>query len=786
MATDPSSHSPGDTGSSPAAGQRVLCYSPYNIWPLHGMWEITILHALRLRGAELKYVLCDGLYSDCDVFRKAANPRHGLACSECRALVTALMHRMGVAEYEWLGRYLTPDEIEKAHCWEAALDRDALLEATHGDFPVAKWIRSSVHTHLRIRDIDLADSEHEATFRSYLRSGLIACFGLTRLLDTYRPHVLFLFNGRMSSTRVALELANRRGVRVVCHERGRRWENLGISVNGPGENPGTFDTVKRIFADWKDVPLTADEIRVAGEHMNKRAHGMDLPWDAFSHPPVEAEALRARYGLSPDRPLWALFTSSEDELLDYLIGAIPTQAEWIERTIAFARAHPEIDLLIRIHPIIAGKKATGQSLTQLKRFRKLCADLPPNAHMIEPDDPISSYSIMDLAAVGLVFFSSVGLEMACRGKAVIGAARSLVSDADFVRTVERRDAYESLLEDALTVPAGHVDRDVMRRAFRYAYAYYYRFSIPFPLIRMTDKTHGEPLYDSGEALKPGADSHLDRICGILLAGDPVCKPPGPEERARTDRDERDYFGSKSHAAPSGGNAGTTVTNRKPAPCPSSNGKPSLASDPRRSLVEAPEIRAVPKTDPKVSVLVSAYNYARYVGACLDSVKAQTFRNIEVIVLDDHSSDGTFEAVKPYLKDPRFRAVRNLENLGQPRTCNKGLRMARGEYVCFLHADDVFEPANLERKTSLLDRRRDLGMVYSGLHEVDGDGSSGPDADPSRPAGTGITWETGTISTICCDSTISPLPPARWCAGISSPRRAGSTRSCPTAATGRSG
>ena len=92
---------------------RVLCYSPYNRWALHGQWEMTILQGLKARGAEVSYVLCDGLYTDCDVHWAATDPRGANACSNCQARVAALVASMGM-DYHWLGRYRA--------LWEQRLD----------------------------------------------------------------------------------------------------------------------------------------------------------------------------------------------------------------------------------------------------------------------------------------------------------------------------------------------------------------------------------------------------------------------------------------------------------------------------------------------------------------------------------------------------------------------------------------------------------------------------------------------------------------------------------------
>ena len=82
-------------------------------------------------------------------------------------------------------------------------------------------------------------------------------------------------------------------------------------------------------------------------------------------------------------------------------------------------------------------------------MNRLAAHLPPNVRMIAPDDEVSSYSLMDLCSVGLVSISTVGLELACKGKQAVIAAGNYVEGASFVHTVEDSAAYEQMLESLL-------------------------------------------------------------------------------------------------------------------------------------------------------------------------------------------------------------------------------------------------------------------------------------------------------------------------------------------------
>jgi glycosyltransferase involved in cell wall biosynthesis len=100
--------------------------------------------------------------------------------------------------------------------------------------------------------------------------------------------------------------------------------------------------------------------------------------------------------------------------------------------------------------------------------------------------------------------------------------------------------------------------------------------------------------------------------------------------------------------------------------------------------------------PLVSVVVPSHNHARYVAAALDSVFRQTYRDIELIVIDDGSDDGSPEIVREVLlRCPFPCALIARENRGAPATINEGVRLARGEYINVLNSDDCFEPARVD-------------------------------------------------------------------------------------------
>ena len=114
---------------------------------------------------------------------------------------------------------------------------------------------------------------------------------------------------------------------------------------------------------------------------------------------------------------------------------------------------------------------------------------------------------------------------------------------------------------------------------------------------------------------------------------------------------------------------------------------------------------------KVSVVIPTHNLAGLVKEAIQSVLDQTYQDFEIIVVDDGSTDDT-RAVIATIGDPRLQYIYQ-ENRGLAGARNTGIALARGEYIAFLDADDVFLPNKLMDQTSVLDSQPDLGLVAGG-------------------------------------------------------------------------
>jgi glycosyltransferase involved in cell wall biosynthesis len=113
------------------------------------------------------------------------------------------------------------------------------------------------------------------------------------------------------------------------------------------------------------------------------------------------------------------------------------------------------------------------------------------------------------------------------------------------------------------------------------------------------------------------------------------------------------------------------------------------------------------TTERVTVLMPVHNAMPYLPAALDSVLRQKCKNFRLIIVDDGSTDGSFEFLTS-VRDPRISLLRNERNLGLASSLNRGIALVKSEYLARMDADDISLPDRLERQMAYLDRHQDIG------------------------------------------------------------------------------
>lgn len=502
----------GQTAPPTAGGPRVLVLSFRGGWLVHALWEVLIAEALRRRGAAPTVFVCSGGLPNALPGRAPAcgisniHRTQPLSCADCLRCSLTLTGALDLPVLR-LDDLVSRLRIQETFRRAAGLRIDELLRLTHNGLSLGPAIRRSARWFLCSSRLD--DSEESlAVVRGFAQTALLLAEVAPVLLDRVEPEVVFLLNGLFVVEEVIRAEAARRGIRVVTYEHG--LDNDSVSV-ASGVAP-RYD-LDPLWTTISERPLSAAQDRRLTAYINERQRGV---WPQFTE--SEAEIGRS-LKLDPHLPTVALFTNvTFDTAVQDRDRGFRDMFSWIEESIRLFATWPDAQLVIRVHPGEIGLPGWSTRDPVVPRVETLFPSLPPNVQIVPPQSDLSSYALIRLARAGLVYTSTVGLEMAMEGIPVVVAG-----DVHYAGKGFTLDSFGPLDYPQLVLAALQRSRDpsIQERARRYGYAFFFRGNHPFPLVSENAPDFIPTLNTTNpSSLEPGGDPTLDLLCnGILTGGD---------------------------------------------------------------------------------------------------------------------------------------------------------------------------------------------------------------------------------------------------------------------------
>jgi hypothetical protein len=483
----------------PASGPRVLVLS-LRMWTHHTAYESVIGHALRLRGADVAMLTCGGGQPICEVGwgrRNAPRPCDRCAYFTDRVAARGLFPHLRLAdEFPWgaaPGR--APGEQPEP--------RLANAEAAHAS---AAWFTKS------------GDPEHASDGPAVIKDFEVAVAGVedafARILDRFRPDIVFALNGLFAAEHAVRNVADRRGVRVVTYEIAPRKDALVFAQ--PGVAP---DMEMNGLADEQLArPLTKAETEAVDELLRTRVTGASAHEKYFENQAGhDGETVRATLGLPRETRIVSAFTNlSWDTALVGKDLAFESQFDWLARAVDIVGRRDDTTLVIRVHP---AESRWGTAQPVAAELPALLGALPRNVIVVPPTEPLSSYGLVETSDLVLCYTTTVALEAAVRGRRVAVGGITHYRGRGFTLDVGSREELGRTIADPPAMSADQVEL-----ARRYAFAFFFRRMIPFLLVHDVGGRLGE-LPESGDALLPGKDRYLDFVCDRIVDGGDFFLPP---------------------------------------------------------------------------------------------------------------------------------------------------------------------------------------------------------------------------------------------------------------------
>ncbi|TEU13608.1 MAG: hypothetical protein E3J21_18185 [Anaerolineales bacterium] len=499
--------------------QRVLVVTP-RAWSIHVARDLLVAHSLRLRGADVQIYTCGGRLPVCNIASHHAAPP--MPCDFCHTYTSRMFQLLNFSPYR-LRDFVSSDDIKVVQRVVASLSPKEFALFEDSDLPVGRMVQISVRWFLNSGTVG-DDSLSLRTYRQFLVSGAIVGRAARQLLQQTNPQVLYLLNGLFFEEQILMFLARQWNIDVITHESGFHADSEILAHNAIA---GYFD-LSTVWPYFANQPLTTQEARYLDAYLQVRWQGGQDAARYYPHIQADTDAFFRTLGLDPNRPIIAAFTNI---LWDSAVlgrhRAFSSMTEWLAALVEHAVRNPQHQLVIRIHP--------AEIRLEMRETRQRVADflqanfpvLPPNVHIIPPDSPLSSYTLMRLSQVGLVYTSTVGLEMALQDKPVIVAGQTHYADKGFTYQADNACDYLALLNQFSTLSPPSPDEVELAR--RYAYLFFFRLMVPFPLITTLDRGRLRFNFADLSALRPGADSSLDLICEGILRRKPFLVGPLPPE-----------------------------------------------------------------------------------------------------------------------------------------------------------------------------------------------------------------------------------------------------------------
>jgi hypothetical protein len=310
-------------------------------------------------------------------------------------------------------------------------------------------------------------------------------------LKANRPDVVIVPNGTIQELGVVYRIARHLGIKTVTYEFGDQRQRIWLAQNSEVMRQET----DKMWESRDGQNLSTEQLERMHQLFMARQRG--ALWENFARswqgsPTQGGSQTRQALGLD-DRPLVLLATNVLGDSLTLGRQVFSqSMAEWISRTVQYFAGRTDAQLVIRIHP---GEQLThGQSMVDV--VRQVLPRLPEHIHLIGPKEKVNTYDLVEVADLGLVYTTTVGMEMAMYGVPVITSGQTHYRARGFTYDPDSWVTYFKLLGTILGKPSAYrLSRSQVESAWEYAYRFFFEYPRPFPwhLVRVWDDYKARPL-----------------------------------------------------------------------------------------------------------------------------------------------------------------------------------------------------------------------------------------------------------------------------------------------------
>jgi len=478
--------------------------------------------AMQKRGFQTHVLLCDEVLPGClqsnidwdrneKRFAKSGPPKiHCISCFK----PAAKMYDSIDCQVHRIGELVTLEQRKSVYELVLKLRREDIKEYIFDEIPVGEHAYAGT---LRFyAKAELNDPYSEQILRRYLEASIISTIAIKKLCNKISFYRSVLHHGIYVPQGVFAESLIKLKIPIVTWHVAYRKETFMFSHQGTYHRTLMTEPVN----SWENTPWSDKRNNETLEYLNSRWFG-SKDWIHFHRNTVfDKDILYNNLGIIKNKPYVLLLTNVMwDAQLHYPNNAFSGMLEWIKYSINWFINHPELQLVIRVHPAeVTGTLPSRQLVVE--EIKKEFGVLPKNIIVIGPENTISTYVLAEECNAAIIYGTKTGVELAAKGIPVIVAGEAWIRNKGVSIDVNTPLQYESVL-NSLPFKDRMRESEIIR-ARKYAFHFFFRRMIPLTFIKAKKNSIAPFQFDIKDIseLGQGKNRGLDIICEGIINGSP--------------------------------------------------------------------------------------------------------------------------------------------------------------------------------------------------------------------------------------------------------------------------
>ncbi|RXJ82209.1 hypothetical protein [Arcobacter sp. F2176] len=498
---------------------KVLFTQSFSIYEPCFVHDRLMAYSLMLRGFDIYATFCDGIQeNECNVYGGVwgGGETFNKNCQTCQEKSQDLWSILDEENIYKYSSYLEKQDYIDIENKLIAVPYNKWKDYHEDDFNYGLWSKDILVNNYVVADYKLIEN-HEILGRSHLKNLLLLKIAYERIIKVNKPNRIISNDSYYGMWKMWELLAVENNIPFYSHWSGTRKGGWCYAYNDASMN---LDFSK-IWETYSSISLTKEEDERVEQWLQNRTLGNDMILNTATLLDYQNETADFSK-FHKNKPTATLFTNVAWDLAA-LNKEIFTKniSEWIIETIKWFSEHQEFQLIIKTHPAEANPTIPATKETIESVIKKVFVKLPNNIFFLSPKASITVYDLFKITTVGIVYTTTVAMEMAARGIPIITAGKSHYRGYGFTIDPSTISEYFTSLKSILKDPNESDSKETINLAKKFIKFNFFHYYSKIGLFEFEWKKPINILISSSKDLKKGNHQHWDYIIDKIEKGEPI-------------------------------------------------------------------------------------------------------------------------------------------------------------------------------------------------------------------------------------------------------------------------